>query len=81
LHYPIPTEKQLPGQTMVIAAIDKCLKQYGEETLITALQCITQTTNNIPGALSARMIKALCDVLHPIQSDAIAPPSCSKNLT
>jgi ParB-like nuclease domain len=64
LRYPIPTEKQAPGQTMAIAAIDKCLKQYGEETLITALQCITETTNNIPGALTARMIKALCDVLH-----------------
>ena len=31
--------------------------------MITALQCVTQTTNNLPGALSARMIKALCVVL------------------
>jgi hypothetical protein len=36
----------------------------GEATLITALQCVTQTTNNQPGALSARTIKALCEVLH-----------------
>lgn len=28
-----------------------------------ALQCVTQTTNNQPGALSARVVKALCDVL------------------
>jgi hypothetical protein len=32
--------------------------------LITALQCVTQTANNQPGALRARTIKALCDVLH-----------------
>ena len=49
---------------MAIGAIARCLKLYGRETLITALQCVTQTTNNRPGALSARMIKALCEVLH-----------------
>jgi hypothetical protein len=45
---------------MAIGALAQCLKRYGEETLITALQCITQTANNLPGALSARTIKALC---------------------
>src|SRR5208337_605497 len=59
-----PTNKQAPGQTMAVAAIAQCLKRYGEETLIMALHCVTQTTNNQPGALSARTIKALCDVLH-----------------
>jgi hypothetical protein len=47
-----------------VGAIARCLKQYGEATLITALQCVTQTSNNQPGALSARTIKALCAVLH-----------------
>jgi hypothetical protein len=56
--------KQPPGQTMAVGAIAKCLKHYGEATLITALQCVTQTTNNQSGALSARTIKALCAVLH-----------------
>ncbi|HEY2526392.1 MAG TPA: hypothetical protein VGJ20_00350, partial [Xanthobacteraceae bacterium] len=51
------------GQTMAVAAIAQCLKRYGKETLITALQCVTQTANNQPGMLSARMIKALCDAL------------------
>jgi len=64
LRYPVPTDKQGPGQTMAVGAIARCLKQYGEETLITALQCVTQTSNNEPGALSARTIKALCAVLH-----------------
>jgi hypothetical protein len=64
LRYPVPTNKQAPGQTMAVGAIARCLKQYGEATLITALQCVTQTSNNLPGALSARTIKALCAVLH-----------------
>jgi hypothetical protein len=63
LRYPVPVSRQVPGQTMAVGAIAHCLKRHGEETLITALQCVTQTTNNQPGALSARMIKALCEVL------------------
>jgi hypothetical protein len=64
LRYPVPADKQAPGQTMAVGAIARCLRQYGEATLITALQCVTQTSNNQPGALSARTIKALCQVLH-----------------
>ena len=63
LRYPVPIARQLPGQTMAIGAIAQCLGRYGEETLITALQCVTQTNNRRRGALSARMIKALCEVL------------------
>ena len=63
LRYPVPVDRQNPGQTMAIGALAQCRERYGEETLITALQCVTQTTNNLPGALSARMIKALCMVL------------------
>lgn len=63
LHYPVPVDRQSPGQTMAIGAVAQCLKRYGEATLITALQCVTQTANNRPGMLSARMIKALCAVL------------------
>jgi hypothetical protein len=64
LRYPVPINKQGPGQTMAAGAMSQCLKRYGEATLITALQCVTQTANNQPGALTARTIKALCDVLH-----------------
>ena len=63
LRYPVPIRRQSAGQTMAVGAIARCLKHYGEETLITALQCVTQTNNNKPGALSARTIKALCAVL------------------
>jgi hypothetical protein len=49
---------------MAVGALTQCLRRYGENTLITALQCVTQTTNNQPGMLSARMIKALCAVLN-----------------
>jgi hypothetical protein len=63
LRYPVSIDNQAAGQTMAVRAIAHCLERYGEDTLITALQCVTQTANNQPGALSARLIKALCDVL------------------
>jgi hypothetical protein len=65
LRYPVSIDRQSAGQTMAVGAIARCLKLYGEDTLITALQCVTQTTNNRPGVLSARMIKALCVALAP----------------
>jgi ParB-like nuclease domain len=64
LRYPVAVDKQRPGQTMAAGAIARCLRQYGEATLIAALQCVTRTSNNKTGALSARTIKALCAVLH-----------------
>ncbi|MXQ13567.1 ParB N-terminal domain-containing protein [Microvirga makkahensis] len=64
LRYPLPVERQRAGQTMAVGAITQCLKRFGPDTLITALQCVTQTVNNIPGALTSRMIRALCEVLH-----------------
>jgi hypothetical protein len=63
LRYPVPVDKQKAGQTMAVGAIARCHQHYGADTLITALQCVTQTNNNEPGMLSARMIKALCEVL------------------
>jgi len=64
LRYPLPVERQHAGQTMAVGAIARCLNRYGQATLITALQCVTQTNNNLPGALTARVIRALCEVLH-----------------
>jgi hypothetical protein len=64
LRYPVPSNDQSPGQTMAVGAIAQCLKRCGEEALITALQCVTETANNKSGALSANTIRALCDVLH-----------------
>jgi ParB/Sulfiredoxin domain len=64
LRYPVPLDRQAAGQTMAVGALTQCLRRYGKSTLITALQCVTQTSNNQPGVLSARMIKALCAVLN-----------------
>jgi hypothetical protein len=64
LRYPVPLERQVPGQTMAVGAIEACSKRYGRDTLGAALRCITRTSNNVPGALNARIIKALCLVLH-----------------
>jgi hypothetical protein len=47
LRYPVAIGRQAAGQTMAVGAIASCLKRYGEETLITALQCsLRQRTIN-----------------------------------
>ena len=75
LRYPVPVERQAAGQTMAIAAIAQCLERYGDATLITALQCVTQTANNQPGLLTSRIIKALCaifDADHELRDQGLA---------
>lgn len=52
-----------PGDTMAIATLEKCLKRYGRDTLITALQCVTETGNGNPGELGQTSINGLCAVL------------------
>ncbi len=54
------------GQTQAIGALVRCAKFYGRETLITALQCITQTSDGNAGFLRATVIEALCQVLHDV---------------
>ena len=51
------------GQTMAIAAMSHCLTRYGEATLITRCIRSPKRTNNQPGMVTGRMIKALCVVL------------------
>lgn len=63
LRYPIATDRQPPGQTMAVGALRACLRRHGADTLVTALRCVTQTHNNRPGLLSARVIKALCETV------------------
>lgn len=64
LRYPVAMNLQVEGgQTMAVGCLAQCLRQYGRDTLITALQCVTQTENNAPGLLVSTVIKALCDVL------------------
>jgi hypothetical protein len=54
------------GQTTAIGALVRCARLYGRETLITALQCITQTSDGNAGFLKATVIEALCQALHDV---------------
>lgn len=54
------------GQTQAIGALTRCLKLYGRDTLITSLQCITQTADGNAGFVKATIIEALCQVLHEV---------------
>lgn len=51
------------GQTQALGCLAYYLHEYGRDTLITALQCITQTGDGNPGMLRSTFIKALCKVL------------------
>ncbi|MBA8900254.1 MULTISPECIES: DUF6551 family protein [unclassified Phyllobacterium] len=55
--------KMRVGQTQAVGALNRCLRQYGRETLITALQCITETADGNAGFVRATIIEALCEVL------------------
>lgn len=64
LRYPIAANLQTkPGQTMAVGCLLECLKIFGRETLITALQCVTETENNNPGVLVATVIRAITELL------------------
>jgi hypothetical protein len=52
------------GQTYAITALNRCLAKYGRDTLITALQCITQTADGNAGFVRSTIVEALCEVLH-----------------
>lgn len=53
-----------PGHTQAVTALNRCLGLYGRDTLITALQCITQTADGNAGFVRATIIEAICEVLH-----------------
>jgi hypothetical protein len=52
------------GETNAVGAISKLLAKFGPETVISALQCITQTGSGNPGFLRAMIMEPLCVVLH-----------------
>ena len=52
------------GQTSAVGALTRCFNLYGRDTLITALQCITQTADGNPGFVKATIVEALCEVLN-----------------
>lgn len=63
LRYPLAASEQEPGQTMAVGCLHDCIQTFGKDTVVTALQCITQTDNNRPGLLIATNIRALCALL------------------
>jgi ParB-like nuclease domain len=52
------------GETNAVGVLSRLLDKFGSETLISALQCITQTGSGNPGFLRATVIEPLCVVLH-----------------
>jgi uncharacterized protein DUF6551 len=56
--------KMRVGQTHSVGALLRCLREYGSATLITSLQCITQTADGNAGFLRASIIEGICEVLH-----------------
>lgn len=52
-----------PGDTLAIGTLRTCMARYGEDALITALQCVTETDDGNPGLLGAALIQGLCDAL------------------
>jgi hypothetical protein len=63
LRYPKQVCNMVAGETLALGSIAKALATFGRDTVITALTCVTETTNNKPGILNGPIIKALCDVL------------------
>jgi len=55
--------KMRVGQTQAAGALLRCLRDYGRDVLITALQCITQTSDGNAGFVRATIVEALCQVL------------------
>lgn len=56
--------KMKVGETQAIGALGRCLRDYGRDTLITALQCITQTADGNAGFVRATIIEGVCRALH-----------------
>jgi ParB-like nuclease domain len=52
------------GQTQAVGALSRCLTLYGRDTLITSLQCITQTADGNAGFVRSTIVEALCEVLN-----------------
>lgn len=52
------------GETGAVGALFKLLKVFGPETLISSLQCISQTGDGNPGFLRATVIEGVCLALH-----------------
>ena len=55
--------KMRVGQTQAVGALARCLRDYGRDTLITTLQCITETSDGNAGFVRATIVEGLCAAL------------------
>jgi hypothetical protein len=60
----IVLSKMKIGQAHCVSALLRCLRAYGPATLITGLQCITQTADGNAGFVRASIVEGICEVLH-----------------
>lgn len=63
LRNPAPPGYWKIGDTVSIGTLRSCLKKYGQDVLVTALQCITETGEGNPGLVRGDIIQGFCDVL------------------
>jgi hypothetical protein len=72
--YPIQNSSLKPGETSAIGTLKNCIKRYSADTLKLALRCITETSNNVPGAVHANAIQSLCEIIAEYPKLPLAKP-------
>jgi len=63
LRYPKAVTHLEPGETLALDTIRTGLRDLGFDAVVSGMQCITETDNNIVGALNALALKAIFAVL------------------
>lgn len=74
--YPIQSSAMRRGQTVAVGTLQSAVKRFGRDTLQLALRCITQNSNNVPGAVHANAVWALCEVI--ADTPRIAGPNAAR---
>lgn len=76
VRFPIPANKQKPGQTLAIGAITHSIKTHGSDQTIAALKCLQSVYHDQAGRLRAAPIRAVTSLL----SEGVAPEAIRKAL-
>ncbi|CAA0096108.1 Uncharacterised protein [Starkeya nomas] len=63
LRYPVQATLMKRGETIAPNVILAAIARHGRDAVITALSCVTQTSDGNPGMLGKPVIEALCTVL------------------